>query len=336
MTAEARLSESAWARSGRPRFHQRQCKDGTHRRPDHRRVREHTTTLQPPMMQWSHAPSPPVVAKQLNRTKAAGKHAIATVFLGSTRPLIGASQTGVPAWSWAALYQGTVTGPSVLSRALAFARARPVATACIFGSVKAVAADVFVQKVVEGKEQVDLRRTCTFLGFGFLYLGMAQSVIYYRIYPRAFPLVRSFVKLNWRAKLYDVLGQRAVMAQLVTDLCVVMPLLYCPAYYAIEALAQPEPFGALRAALRGTPQRLAQEMPAAIQFWAPLQLFNFAVLPMWCHVPFMASTGLIWLGVLSSWKGARECEEKAAAAAAALLMECDVPRNVYSSDGTPF
>ena len=51
------------------------------------------------------------------------------------------------------------------------AKAHPLATGIITSGVKTSAADLFAQKVIEGKKEIDWTRHAVFCTFGFAYLG---------------------------------------------------------------------------------------------------------------------------------------------------------------------
>ena len=52
--------------------------------------------------------------------------------------------------------------------------------------------DIFAQKVVEAKEDLDLKRVLAYATFGGWYCGWAQHVIYNSWYPRFFGSAQSF------------------------------------------------------------------------------------------------------------------------------------------------
>jgi len=197
-----------------------------------------------------------------------------------------------------------LSGQALLRRTVEFAQSQPTVVACVTGVVKAVVADVFVQHYVEGMHEIDTRRTMAFGLFGVAYLGVAQSIIYCRVLPSLFPAVGTFARLGWREKLLHFAGQRAVIAQVMSDVLFVTPCFYYPAFYACISLAMPVP------AAHDIPARIAKEMPATVSFWGPVQLVNYGFLPVWCRLPFMAATGLVWLGVLSMWRGADERRQR--------------------------
>ena len=63
----------------------------------------------------------------------------------------------------------------------------PWPSGIIITTGKTSLADIFVQKVIEQKEEIDWRRNSVFALFGFAYLGCFQYVLYNRVYWKIFP-----------------------------------------------------------------------------------------------------------------------------------------------------
>lgn len=96
--------------------------------------------------------------------------------------------------AWRAAF-AAVKRPAVAAatRYDACARRRPVLTGVVTTVVKTSAADLFAQKVVEGREQVDWSRHSVFCAFGFFYLGGFQYFLYNKLFVMwCAPITRTF------------------------------------------------------------------------------------------------------------------------------------------------
>ncbi|CAJ1351249.1 unnamed protein product, partial [Effrenium voratum] len=102
-------------------------------------------------------------------------------------------------------------GAAALSR---IGRKHPFLFGVAVSAIKTSGSDVMAQKVVERREEVDLRRNLIFFTWGLLYLGGVQYFIYVHLFARRwFPDAMAFAAKGWRAKLADKAGQRTVVKQ---------------------------------------------------------------------------------------------------------------------------
>ena len=107
----------------------------------------------------------------------------------------------------------------------------------VFTSLKTMTADIVVQKVIEGKEEVDLKRVAVFASFGFGYWGVFQYFIYVKGFSRLFPQAGEFAAKSIRQKLRDRKGILALGGQLGLDQCVHIPFVFFPSYYLVKERA---------------------------------------------------------------------------------------------------
>ena len=49
-----------------------------------------------------------------------------------------------------------------------------------------------------------------------------------------------------------------------------------------------------------------EDLVALWKVWIPSTLLNFAFMPMWARIPWVASTSLIWTCILSAMRGSSE------------------------------
>jgi hypothetical protein len=201
----------------------------------------------------------------------------------------------------------------------------PFVTAIATSVTKCVASDVFVQKVVEGREELDVRRVFCFFTLGLTYVGAFQYGLYNRLMKPA------------GAALAERAGVGASVGFLVAvDQFLVCPLFYLPAFFGLkswaggecDAIAVPARMAAeSRAALaagasaagrvgRGEPFVLAPRdgadddggwltLVALWAYWVPAQAVNFWVVPRHLTIPFMNVMGFGWNGIMSAMNGAK-------------------------------
>ena len=172
------------------------------------------------------------------------------------------------------------------SRALAAYAAlstkRPYAVA--FGScaVKGVIADTISQRIVEGKQEQNYRRTAVFAFYGGWYCGWFQHALYNVGYARLFGLDTSL---------------KNALRKVAFDSAVHVPLVCFPVYYAYK--------GALYDGIgvRGGLERYSNEWRMICSnyymVWVPANLLVFTVVPVPLRIGFIACTSLGWLTVSS-------------------------------------
>jgi len=188
---------------------------------------------------------------------------------------------------------------------LRFAKQKPFLFGLGYSCVKTVGCDIMVQKVVEKRETIDWRRTTAFGTFGLFYLGGVQFALYVPIFSRLFPNAASFAAKPVVEKLRDVRGIRDLFSQVFLDQFVHHPLLYFPVFYSIkEVVTSDSPD--LSQALGKYRTNMMEDLQALWKVWVPSTLLNFAFMPMWARIPWVASTSMIWTCILSAMRGGSE------------------------------
>lgn len=185
---------------------------------------------------------------------------------------------------------------------LRLAKSSPFAFGFFYSGIKTSLCDLMVQKVVEKREEIDWRRNGAFAAFGFCYLGGVQYSLYVPIFSRLFPNAASFAAKPVSEKLRDLPGIRTLFAQVFLDQCVHHPLLYFPVFYMIKDAVtsdKPDPLKAI--GQFGSNMR--EDMVALWKVWVPSTFLNFAFMPMYLRIPWVASTSLIWTCILSTMRG---------------------------------
>lgn len=193
-----------------------------------------------------------------------------------------------------------------MSAILRFAKSRPILFGAGYSLIKTTGCDLMVQKVVEKRENIDWKRTTAFGAFGLFYLGGVQYYIYVPLFSRLFPNAASFAAKSVTQKLADAKGIRDLFAQVFLDQMVHHPLMYFPVFYMIKDFVVneegPDPVGAVKQYVGN----MQEDLSALWKIWIPSTTLNFALMPMWARIPWVASTSLIWTCILSGMRGSSD------------------------------
>ena len=182
----------------------------------------------------------------------------------------------------------------------AFARAHPFAVGASAATLKAATADVMIQKCVEKRDEIDVKRVAVFTTFCFGFTGCWQYYLYNRIMPRLFPNVDAFLALPVRERLKSPAGLRAVGGQVAIENVLNNAVLYFPSFYAVQSLYQG---GRAIDGLAKFQERWREDVPAIWSFWVPVQTLNFLFSPLWARVPVTAAASLLWTSYVSFSRG---------------------------------
>lgn len=178
----------------------------------------------------------------------------------------------------------------------------PLAFGVGVSTLKTSASDLLVQVVVEQRKEVDWKRNAAFATFGCFYLGGVQYAIYVPLFGRIFPRAATFAAKPLREKLRDAKGIAALFGQVFLDQFVHHPLLYFPAFYGTRELVMSESPD-LGRAMATYADNAREDLSALWKVWVPSTLLNFAFMPMWARIPWVAGTSLLWTCVLSAMRG---------------------------------
>ncbi|KAL1520062.1 hypothetical protein AB1Y20_023537 [Prymnesium parvum] len=186
------------------------------------------------------------------------------------------------------------------------AKRAPLRFAVAYGGAKTIAADVLVQKYLEKQEHIDGRRAGVFLLFGLVQVGFVQYMLYVKAFAWLFPTAASFATSPLAAKLRDPVGLRNVAKQVALDQFAYHPLIYFPVFYTFKEVVQ----GDSKSVQELVGRAMSQYLPNAIDdlkaLWSifvPVSIIQFSLMPMHLRVPFTATAGFIWCGVLSFMRG---------------------------------
>jgi len=190
------------------------------------------------------------------------------------------------------------------------AELNPLSFAVAYGGAKTIAADALVQRYIEGKKEFDQKRLGVFLSFGFFQVGFVQYQLYVNAFTRLFPTAAAFSAAPLSAKVRDATGMANLAKQVVLDQCVYHPLCYFPVFYTCKEIIQSEnavanPAETVRNALTAYRPNALEDLKALWSLFVPVSIIQFSVMPMHLRVPFVATAGFVWCGILSMMRGAK-------------------------------
>jgi len=160
------------------------------------------------------------------------------------------------------------------------------------------------QEEIDSAWVYDIRRGASFAAFGFVYLGVVQQQIYFRVFPAL--LSRMAIEAP----------KARALVQVALDQLVVFPCVYYPIFYALQGALNSDaansghPLDGLCSGLERYKANCVADNTAAWSVWGPVQLLNFALVPRHWRAPFVSGTGLLWTAYLSNARGsAKEVPE---------------------------
>lgn len=170
--------------------------------------------------------------------------------------------------------------------------ANPWSSACVVAAAKNSACDAVVQLSTTGK--VDVRRNATFVFFGLSWVGAGQYYLFNRLYPQLFPTLNSNASFV------------TVASVTIFDNFVHIPCLYLPIFYATREIAFSHDIPGPRTvegALTAYRSNFFDDVFMQAGIFVPAQAFNFAVNPPHLRVPFLVGVGVLWVSLLSYFRG---------------------------------
>ena len=185
----------------------------------------------------------------------------------------------------------------------------PMTFAILFAGVKCLIADEFVQRVLEGKTEIDRRRSLLFMGFGFFQVGWVQYLLYSRAYPFLFPM-RAAMAMPLAQRLRDFHGMRQLATMVAIDQLVYHPACYFPVFYTFQEILHLDPDGALRdvlaipgRAFESWKKNVFTDLKALWCIFVPVSVVQCSMVPVHLRVQFVATVGFVWSVVLSAMHG---------------------------------
>lgn len=178
----------------------------------------------------------------------------------------------------------------------------PLAFGIVISTFKTSASDLLVQTIVEQKKEIDWKRNAAFAAFGCFYLGGVQYALYVPIFGRLFPNAAKFAAKPIREKVKDTKGLIALCGQVFLDQFVHHPLMYFPVFYGTRELVMSDKPDLMRC-MKQYRENMAEDLVACWKIWVPSTFANFAFMPMWARIPWVAGTSLVWTCILSAMRG---------------------------------
>ena len=173
-----------------------------------------------------------------------------------------------------------------------FMKRNPLATSLVVTTVKAAAADLMVQTVVEGKslQTIDTKRTSLFALFGLAYQGAYQFGIITKLLPRLLPGL---------ATAPSTVLKRTLAFNLVHD-----PLVYFPVFYTMKETMRTDRLSkeTVSDALAFYYRNCTSDWFNTWVIWLPGHAVTF-YLPPHLRMPWIASVSFVYLSVLSFTRG---------------------------------
>lgn len=169
--------------------------------------------------------------------------------------------------------------------------------------------DLIVQKGIERREEIDWKRNLTFASFGCFYLGCFQYALYVNVFSRLFPNAGTYARKSIREKLKDKRGTFCLFKQVFLDQGIHHPFIYFPSFYMTrEFVTEEKPdYGKCLQLYR---TNMGEDLTALWKIWVPATIINFAFMPMWARIPWVAGTSLLWTCVLSAMRGGNTSDAK--------------------------
>ena len=208
------------------------------------------------------------------------------------------------------------TGLGLFRQLLIVPRKYPIAFGAVFSGLKTAFADVLVQTQVEGKdwETLDRRRVGVFGAFGLIYQGWFQYYVYVKFMGRVlWPRAGNFARKSLAQKLKDRKGCRDLVQQIAFDQLLYMPFVWYSSFYIFKEaiMNDAESLRAVvRNGLREHSNNFKEDVLMSWKIWIPCNMINFAFMPLWGRIPFMATCSFAFCIVISLNRGKPADEEE--------------------------
>ena len=191
------------------------------------------------------------------------------------------------------------------ARFCSYGRANPLSTALVTSTIKTTAADALTQIYLEDCKTLDYQRLGLFTGFGFMYLGAFQYLLYVKLFAKWFPHAAKFGDLpTTAARLCDRQGMIDLAKQTFVGNFLHIPFCFFPAFYLTkEVIEKREQASPLRA-IEQYRTNAANDLITAWQIWIPGHMLFFSV-PLWARLPTNHAMSFGFVCVLSGMRGSQ-------------------------------
>jgi Mpv17 / PMP22 family len=204
--------------------------------------------------------------------------------------------------------RGDAAASASSSSIWSFPKDHPFAFQMIVATAKTMAADLMVQTVAEGKSlsEVDWKRNGIFVVFGFAYLGGFQWYLMVNKYRQWFPTMDKFAKMSFKEKLQYPAGILDAGKMVLFDICIHLPLLYFPTYYAVKEFVGGDswnPVDWVQDGVTKYQKNMVEDLTAMVKLWGPSDCVQF-ILPLHIRMPFRHLVSFFWTAYVSFTRGA--------------------------------
>ena len=181
-----------------------------------------------------------------------------------------------------------------LNRVNDLVQRRPVLTSIVVTGVKAWAADLMIQKLVEKRETVDLKRSALFASFGSAYQGCIQYWIYNILFEK---------------RLFPGKSPQMILMKIAATNLIVDPVIFFPIFYTMrEAMNTerlldvnlPNCFSTSMAKYR---DNCRTDLINSWMIWVPAHCVTYTVVPVHLRMPWIAVVSFGYVCVLSFTRG---------------------------------
>lgn len=160
-------------------------------------------------------------------------------------------------------------------------KTRPFATAFFLYSGKAVLTDIFAQKVIERKRNLDRPRTAAMACFGGAYAGCFQHYVFNIAFTRLFGASQTI---------------NVALKKVLADACVHTPFLYLPCYLALDEAMS---VGSIDGLWNRWCDVILPSMKSYAMVWPMVYVCVFSIVPTELRMTTVALASLVWLVMMS-------------------------------------
>jgi protein Mpv17 len=185
----------------------------------------------------------------------------------------------------------------------------------VIATLKTSAADLLVQKHLEGREEIDWKRNAVFVAFGGMYLGVFQWWLYVIKFKQWFPTMGAFCNQTFAQKLKNTPGKIDLAKQVAFDNFVHYTFIYFPTFYIFKESIQADANGKQRSvtdivttAIDKYKTNFWGDNTAIWTMWIPMDAIIYAA-PIWMRLPLNHTVSFAWTVILSFMRGG-SIEEK--------------------------
>lgn len=169
---------------------------------------------------------------------------------------------------------------------------------------KSAAADLLVQKYIEKRPQIDMKRNAAFTCFGVVYTGWAQWHLYLTLFKKILPKLQTLSNLPWRQKLRNRQFYKALFIQISIDNLLYTPLLYYPSFYGFLEIFQHGPRDFSWQRVSNTYQtNFLEDNITMMACWIPADIFLYGLVPLSMRLYVNHAISFIWTCGLSYLRG---------------------------------